>query len=243
MIIFNKLTKLTQIFTFIILSTLVAFAEPYQKATITTQGSHSVLIKHDQATISGSVKTYNIKADKAVQENAKVIQIIRKNLKKNGFDPQKLYSDNYSLKSNYDYLKNKQVFRDYQVTHDISITTNNLKKIGIIADLMINSGLNQIHNIEFNSSETNKAYEVALKQAVLDAKNKAFIAVSKIKDTTIGKAISIHINPSHHSQPPVLYKHMAESRAMLAGSPPTELQTKGQKITVNVQTIWELISQ
>lgn len=222
-----------------------AFAESItdKTATISVSGSHSVLLEHDLATIHGSIKTYNLKAKDAVQENAVIIQKVKDALKDAGLDPKKLYSSNYSLTSNYDYNKGQQIFRNYQVTHDISISTKDLDQIGILADLLTNSGVNHISQIAFSSSNSKQAYDQALKNAVLDARNKAQLAISGIDNLAIGKAVSIHVNQSHAPSPPIAYD-MAEARVKMASSSaPTQLQTEGQTINVKVQTSWEITSK
>lgn len=214
-----------------------------KQTLISVNGSHSITAVNDQATIRGSVITHNIKAKDAVQENANHIQKIRDALKDAKFDPKKLLSHNYQLTSNYDYIDNKQVFRDYQVTHEISVSTGDISQIGKIADLLTASGVNQISNIEFTSSKAKEAYDSALKNAVLDAKHKAKLAISGINTLSLGKALSIHINPTNIQPQPVIYQAM-EARAMMSkDSAPTNFQTEGQNITVDVQTTWEIINQ
>jgi uncharacterized protein len=226
---------------FIIPHTL--YADDSDKQTlISVSGSHSVTVKHDQATLKGSIITKNIKAQNAVQENAEIIKKIKDNLKQAQFDPKKLISYNYQLISNYDYVDNKQVFKNYQVSHDISITTDTMENIGIITDLLTTSGMNHISYIEFTSSNAKEAYDNALKNAVLDAKNKAERAISGIDNLSIGKALSIHINQTNQPIQPVMYQAM-EAKRMVSSDAPTEFQTEGQKITVDVQTTWEIINQ
>ncbi len=222
--------------------TLYADDSDNKQTLISVSGSHTITVTHNQATLKGSVTTHNIKAQDAIQENANIIKKIKDNLKKAKFDPKKLISQNYQLTSNYDYVDNKQVFKDYQVSHDIAITTDNMDNIGIITDLLTDSGMNHISNIEFTSSNANKAYDDAMKNAVLDAKNKAERAISGIDNLSIGKALSIYINPIHSPTPPVMYQAMRAEK-MVSADASTEFQTEGQKITVDVQTTWEIINQ
>lgn len=213
-----------------------------QKQTlISVDGSHTITIVSDQATIRASVITQNTAAKQAVQDNANIMKKIRDILKKEGFDAKKLVSGNYQLISNYDYDNGKQIFRNYQVNHDISFTVDNIDKIGIVADLLTSSGVNQISQIEFTSSKYNDAYNNALKSAVIDAKKKAELAISGINGLSVGKALAININPSHMSNPPVMYE-MARVQAMVEKNSPTEIQPQGQNITVNVHTTWEIVN-
>ncbi len=230
---------------FIALSCHNSYADGVQdkQTLISVSGSHSITAVNDQATIRGSVITHNIKAKDAVQDNANTIQKIRDTLKQAKFDPKKLLSHNYQLTSNYDYVDNKQVFREYQVTHDISVSTDDINQIGKIADLLTASGVNQISNIEFTSSKATEAYNSALKNAVLDAKHKAELAISGINSLSVGKALSIHINPTTIQPQPVMYQAMVARTMVSKDSAPTHFQTEGQNITVDVQTTWEIINQ
>ncbi|MFT6071762.1 MAG: hypothetical protein ACJARD_001302 [Alphaproteobacteria bacterium] len=228
-------------------NSLSAHESAIKKASLSISGSHAVVIEHDQATIEGSVETFGLKAKDAVQDNAKIIETIRQKLKQADIDPKKLISKGYNLNINYDYqndrkIRNKKIFRDYQVTHKIAFTSDAIKDIGKIADILISAGTNHISQIRFTSSKIKEAYDIALKKAVLDAKTKAELAISGIDNMSIGKAISIQINPSHYSNPPVFHKAM-ESRVMMSDAVPTSFQTEGQKVTVNVQTLWEIITE
>lgn len=237
--------KLSILVTLVALSCHNVYADDVtdKQTLISVSGTHSVTVVHDQATIRGSVITNNIKAKDAVQENARIIQKIRNSLKQAQFDPKKLLSHNYQLTSNYDYIDNKQIFKDYQVTHEVSVSTDNTKNIGDITDLLTASGVNQISQVEFTSSKAKEAYDSALKNAVLDAKHKATLAISGIDTVSLGKALSIYINPTNTPVQPVLYQPL-EARAMMTKDlAPTSFQTEGQKITVDVQTTWEIINQ
>ena len=213
-----------------------------KQSTIAINGSHSVTVTHDKAIIKGSVITENIKAQQAVQDNATIIQKVRGTLKQAKIDPKKLLSSNYQLVTQYDYNNGKQSFKNYQVTHEISIETDNIDDIGKIADLLTVSGVNNIANIEFMSSKSLDAYNNALKNAVLDAKNKATLAISAIDTISLGKALTININPSQAPMQPIMYQAM-EARTMMSKDASTSFQTKGQVITVDVNTIWEIINK
>jgi uncharacterized protein YggE len=188
------------------------------------------------------VITENTKAQQAVQDNANIIQKVRDTLKHAKIDPKKLLSSNYQLITQYDYNDGKQSFRNYQVSHEISIETDNLDSIGKIADLLTVSGVNNISNIEFISSKAPDAYNNALKNAVLDAKNKANLAISAIDTLSVGKALTINVNPNTTPVQPVMYQAM-EARTMMTKDASTSFQTKGQTITVDVNTIWEIINK
>jgi uncharacterized protein YggE len=200
------------------------------------------LVAHDSAIIRGSVITENIKANQAVQENAEIIKKVKEHLKNAKINPKNLLTHQYQLTVNHDYPDGRQVFKNYQVTHDISIEIKNLKNIGVIADLLAEAGVNHISEVTFISSKSKEAYDSALKNAVIDAKNKASLAISGVDGLSIGKALSIHVNHQNHSEQPVMYAKM--ERSMVASShTPTHFQTKGQTINVDVNTVWEIVNR
>jgi uncharacterized protein len=242
MSILNIFKKLSIIGLITVLSTMPLYADDaIKQSTITINGSHSVLVSHDSAIIRGSVVTENIKADQAVQENAKIIEQVKNNLKQNKINPKDLVSNQYNLVINHDYPDGKQVFKNYQVTHDISIETKDINQIGVLADLLTEAGVNHISQVEFISSKAKEAYDSALKNAVLDAKNKAGLAISGLSGVSIGEALSVQVNSQNHAVQPVMYAKL--ERAMVASSDvPTQFQTKGQTINVDVHTIWEIIN-
>jgi|GEM_PF-4304647 len=230
------------------ISHLSAQATPHKpinkQATMSIVGTHSVLIKHDQATINANVTTHAPRAKKAVRQNADIIDNIRNALKNAHFDANLLFSKGYNLKAQYDYIKSKKVFRHYEAIHNLSFTTKNIENIGKITDIIAEAGANQILNIQFSSTNTDKAYDMALKNAVLNAYNKAKLAISGIDTMRIGKALNIHINPTRHRPHPIAYNDApVMMRTAEKSSAPTMFKTKGDTITVNVQTTWELLEK
>lgn len=240
--ILNHFKRLLLIGLFTTLSTGLSHAnDTIKQSTITVTGSHSIIIPHDTAIIRGSVITTNTKAKHAVQENAQIIEKIKSNLKRNNINPKDLVTNQYNLTINYDYPNGQQVFKNYQVTHDISIETKNINRIGTLADLLTEAGVNHISQVEFISSNSKQAFDDALKNAVLDAHTKAKLAISGINNTSIGKILVVNVNPENHTPQPVMYATMDRSM-VAAAKAPTEFQTKGQTISINVNTVWEVIN-
>ncbi len=214
----------------------------YKKATLSISGSYTTVVHHDTATIQAYIETYASTAKKATIDNALTLDNIRKALKDANINPETLISKGYNVQSNYDYIDSKKVFRDYQVIHEVSLTIKNLKDVGKIVDLLTMSGVNNISNITFTSSQAQQAYDMALKNAVMNAKEKAILALSGLDTISLGKAISIDILPTENVQAPIVYNDsaMLQTRALKA-SVPTDFKTQGQTVTVHVNSVWELL--
>ncbi|HEX8563328.1 MAG TPA: SIMPL domain-containing protein [Flavobacterium sp.] len=195
---------------------------------INVSGEGKVKVTPDQATISVTVETKgNNAADVKKQNDAaveKVVQFLKKNLPKEDVQTQRV-----ALNPQYDYDKKKY---NYMASQTIEILLKNLDRYDMIMAGLIDSGINRINKVEFQSSKLEMHQSEARKLAIKDAKAKAEDYVS-VLGQRVGKAFTINDNTQVYYPQPM---YMAEMKANAAdGGEVRETVAIGEiNITANV---------
>lgn len=144
------------------------------KNTIEVSGKATIKVKPNVAYLNANVKTENKDAKKAQEENAQIIDKIKKDImakyKLLGEDINTL---NYNLSPSYDYVEGKQIFRTYVVEHTLEIKMEKVEKVGEVADTLVESGATSVNNIRFGIKDESEAYNTALQKAVQNARQKS----------------------------------------------------------------------
>ena len=121
--------------------------------------------------------------------------------------------------------------KGYQATHSLRLNTNNLDKISEYLQTAVDSGINNINNIEFKLSKE-KEQEIknqAIEKAVSNAREKAD-SLAKATGSRIGKVISIE-ETNYYYQPYMMKAAMEDSSA----APPIQERTVTTQVTINVK--------
>ncbi len=167
-----------------------------QIKTISVNGSSSLKVAPDKATVNISIQTVSKDAKEASAQNAVVMNKIQKSIMALAITRDKIKTTGYNLSPVYDYSNGKQKITGYSVSNEILVTVDNIDLIGNVIDTAINSGANNVNSVEFGLKDSESYKDKALRQAVLDAKRKAQTIAS-----TLGKSIidvqSVSANDSY----------------------------------------------
>lgn len=151
-------------------------------------GVGTVNAKPDKAEIGIGVITENKQLELAQRENARITQQVIDSMEDMGILKRDIQTQNYSIRTNYDYIEGKQVFRGYEVINSLKIVVRNINDVGKIIDTAVRNGANSVDNINFIVSNKSEYYNEALKLAIEDAQNKALAIGNKLK-------VQINITP------------------------------------------------
>ncbi len=143
-------------------------------------GKGAVSVKPDVAEVVIGVTTENPQLEIAQEENANTTQQVINSIMRMGVLPKYIQTENYNIRSNYDYIEGKQVFRAYEVSNNIKVLIRNIDLAGEIIDAAVKSGANNVSGINFIVSDQNTYYYEALRLAVTDAQNKASVMADKL---------------------------------------------------------------
>lgn len=180
-------------FTFVFLNTIMLQAAelPLLKNTIQVTGKATIKVKPTVAYIHATVKTENRDAKISQEENARLINQMKREMKdKYKLTDEDMSTNSYLVRPSYDYIEGKQIFRAYITEHTLAITVNDITKIGEMVDALVASGATAIDNIKFDILDSDATYNLALQKAVTNAQSKAN-AITTMLGVKQGKPISI----------------------------------------------------
>lgn len=196
--------------------TVTAHAQDYrQPALVNVNGEGKIKVAPDQASITVSVESKGSKAADVKKENDTKIDAVLKYIKKMNIAPQDFQTQRVYLNDEYDYQKKKH---NYVATQTITILLKDLSKYDEMMEGLVDTGINNISNIEFKTSKLETLKTEARKLAVKNAKVKAEDLVSVLGQKA-GKAFSMTDNSSvDYPQPRYEMKMMNVAADAMGGN-------------------------
>lgn len=140
---------------------------------IITTGYAELAVVPDTATVTIGAQHTDRTATIAQAEVAKRIEAILIALRKAGIPDNAIRTSTFRVGPQYDYKDGERILRGHTVTHQLSVTINNLSTLGALLDTVVSVGATSIDNIQFNTSNAAELQRQALRLAVEDAKQKA----------------------------------------------------------------------
>lgn len=199
------------------------------KPMITVMGEGKVKVVPDQVSISVSVESKGTKSADVKKENDTKVDAVLKYIKKMGIDAKDFQTTRVSLNDQYDYEKKKH---NYVAVQSIQILIKDLSKYDALMEGLVDSGINNIGNIDFQSSKIEMHKSEARKLAIQNAKAKAQDYVGALGQK-IGVAYTI-VDNSQDNYPRPRYEMMAMKMADSAFGGNETLAVGEIEITANV---------
>ena len=164
-----------------ILSTLlslivVIYVYPQQyneRPMITVNGEAVVKVQPDQIIITFGIETWDKDIMIAKQKNNDAMQKAMKVIKEFGVPDKEIQTDYLSIEPRYDDSYEKKDFIGYFVRNTFVVTLSNPEKVEELVSNVLQSGVNYIHGIDFQTTEFKKYREQARELALIAAKEKA----------------------------------------------------------------------
>ena len=223
------------LFTFFTVMTYAQDQKMNQIPQITVSGEGKIKIVPDQGIISLGVENTGKEAAEVKKANDVIIDKILKFIKSNNIPSADFQTTNVSLNKNYDYEKKKY---NYVASQTITVTLKDLTKYNEFMMGITETGVTNIHGVEFKSSKMETYEAEARKKAILNAKQKALDYVS-VLNQKIGKALIISDN-SQPSYPQPMFKGGVMSMKADESTPKETLAIGEIEIIANVQVTFVL---
>jgi uncharacterized protein YggE len=117
-------------------------------------------------------------AEAAAEQNAAAMNRVLSTVAGLGIPPNKIQTSNYSIQPQYSAVRidnpvNPRTITGYQATNQITVTIDDLSKLGAISDTLVRSGANQMGGISFSIADPRPLTDRARTAAVNDATGKA----------------------------------------------------------------------
>lgn len=201
---------------------------------VSVQGTGEVTVKPDMATINIGVQTEDVDAAKAQSENAVLMDKINKAIKALGVKEDELQTSQYNIYKNRNYGEmNEEEY--YVVSNTLTVTVNDIDKVGDIIDASSKAGANRINSINFGVKDEAKYYQEALKNAMSSAKGKATTIMA-----TFGKKPGLPYNVSEANYyGGVVRANYAMDMAMEKSSVSTPIEAGDLTITANISVQYD----
>ncbi|WP_096273098.1 SIMPL domain-containing protein [Paucisalibacillus globulus] len=157
-----------------------SFPTRQNQRKVTLYGEGSVMAQPDQATIVLGVITENRNLQQAQQTNATETTNVINAILNSGVPRENIQTSEFRIDIDYDFQDGKQVFRGYRVTNLLTITVEDIEKVGEIVDIAVNNGANTVRNINMTVSNQDRYYQRALANAIKNAQEKSLLVADTL---------------------------------------------------------------
>lgn len=206
--------------------------------TINVTGDGEVNVTPDIAYVSLGVTTEKSSVGEAQKNNSTTMNNIIAAIKKAGVASEDIKTSKYTISPKYSYedKTGNSTIVGYTVTSTLSVTVKNINLVGSIIDTAIINGANNSNGITFGVSDYEKYYNIALTNAISNAKVKAQAMANSI-DVKLSTPTKITENSSGvPTEYPVFYNESVKNSSMDQGM---TVQTGIYKIKANVSLVYE----
>lgn len=181
------------IFIFSLIFNATAFAAE-NSPIISVGGEGVVEAPPDTAKISVGIISRDRDATKVQTENSRIATNIINSVVNLGIDKKNIQTGNYNFRQIFHYDDaGRQIFDGYEANNSVTISVDDLSKIGKIIDVALKNGANSIDSLNFGIRDREKFQTEALRLAVRDAQKKAEIVAAELGKIIVGvRSVSIN---------------------------------------------------
>jgi uncharacterized protein len=169
--------------------TLPAFAET--ERTISTTGEATVYVVPDRVVVNFGIETFHADLDKAKAANEAASTKLMKAILALNIEKKDIATDRLQVEIHRPYESGRYVEIDgYFVRRGYAVTLRDVKLFEQLVDAALKNGANQIHGVNFSTTDLRKYRDQARQMAIKAAKEKA-VALAKELDCAVGKPKTI----------------------------------------------------
>lgn len=211
----------------------VAAQPVVQLRLLTVSGKAEVKAKPDQATLSAGVVTEGKTAAAALAANSRAMNAVFDTLKRLGIPDRGIQTSEISVQPQYpNDSRAPRRITGYQASNSVTVTLDNIEKLGSALDALVSSGANSLGDISFGLRDPRPLESQARADAVRDAAQKAE-GMARAAGVSLGPIVAI--NEGESSQP-VPMRRMAP----MALAEATPVAAGQETITATVTISWEI---
>lgn len=211
-----------------------AAAADQEPRTITLTGQGEAKAAPDRAILSAGVVTQAPSAAAALAANRNAMNRVFTTLKQLGIPDRAMQTSEFTVSPQYqnDRNGNSQRIVGYQVTNTVSVTLDDLLKLGPAIDVLVGSGANTMGGIGFSIRDPKPLEAEARTAAMHDAMEKAQV-YAKAAGVQLGAILAI----SEGGAAPRPMMRMAMANAPMDSTP---IATGEESISANVSVTFEI---
>lgn len=162
---------------------------------ITVNGEAVVNVRPDKIVITFGIETCDLEIMAAKQKNNDILRKAVAAIKESGIPEKEIQTDHLSIEPRYKNDYRKEDFIGYFVRNTFVVTLTETGKVEELVTKVLQSGVNYIHGIDFQTTEFKKYREQARDLALKAAKEKAE-KMAGVLGQSVGAPIQINENYS-----------------------------------------------
>ncbi|MCG9665657.1 oxidative stress defense protein [Vibrio mediterranei] len=200
---------------------------------ISTTGYGEIEATPDMAEFSVRVVQSQMNADQAKQGVDSVVDKFLSGLMSEGIEKKDIQSSNLYLSPQYHYPeKGKPELVGYRASRTVTVQVMDLENLNNYLDLALESGINQVDNIQLKVKDQGQYQEAARMAAIKDAQSKA-ASLAKGFDQNLGKVWRIEYRQPMNQ--PIVMRSMAMDSKMESNSYQDSVITIRDRVDVTYQ--------
>jgi len=219
-------------------------AENPPSNTLVVSGNGDATADPDRVKISFGIITKAKTSEEANSQNAQILSNLLAKLAEADIPKNQVETSAYNIYPVYEYPdKSQPVLVGYQAEHQLIVTVASTDvgqlgtKAGAVIDLAVAVGVSRVYGIQFAVSDSvmKDLKNQALRNAVLDAQNKADTMANALKVRLLGVRT---ISESGYQPIPLPYRTFSAGGDAGAGSVPNQLVPSPYKVQASVQVTY-----
>jgi len=229
--------KYTLMALFVIALVVLTGCQEREENTINVAGNSEINVEPDEAEVTAGISIVKETAEEAQSEANKVINDIIDGLRYKGISEEDIETERLYLHEERTWTeKEGSKIIGWRATQTLKIKTADLTKVGLIVDVCVTNGANQINNINFRLSEEkeNEYKQKALTEATKSAKAKAE-AIAESLGVQLGKIKTV--SESSYYARSYMYP-MAEVAVEKAVEEAAQVLPQDVTVTANINLIY-----
>lgn len=198
-----------------------------------------VKARPDIATVGAGVTSQAPTAVAAMEQNARAMDAVIARIKALGIDKDDIQTTGINLNAQYDYdrTNQKQVFRGYQASNQVSVTLREIANAGKVLDALVAAGATDINGPSFSIDDDTQPKAQARKAAMERARKQAMeyaamAGYSGLRLLEISESMA-------HGGPVPMFREMKMADAV-AAAPPTPVEPGLVSAGVTISVKYEL---
>ena len=204
---------------------------------LTVSGEGQAKARPDQATLSAGVVTDGKTAADALGANSRAMNAVFATLKRLGIPDKSIQTSGINITPQYPDYNSKQPHHviGYQVSNSVTVTVDDLDRLGPAIDALVSSGANSLGDISFSIRDPKPLMAAAREDAVKDAMAKAE-TLARAAGVSLGPIVSI--GEGSYAAPPQPMFRMAMTAN--APAPPPPVAAGESTVSTTVSVTWEI---
>jgi uncharacterized protein YggE len=209
----------------------------FQATTLNLSAHGETRIAPDMATINLGVVTEAPTAAAALSANSAKMAAAMTALKKAGIAEKDIQTSGLNLNAQYDYVQNEPPkLRGYQASNQVTVTVNDLARLGAAVDATVKAGANSLNGINFGLKDPTSAENAARLAAVKALQAKAAL-YAKATGYSLGRLVTLSEGGGYTPPPPMPVMAYARMEKAMDSVP---VSAGEMKVRIDITGLYEI---